>query len=113
MMKRTDASALVERARLAAGLSQRALADATGISQSTLSRIISGDRVAKMPEIVAIARATGHTVAHLTGAGTVADRVQYAVRATHDSDMDGMRLALLHFLELDDYLDEQAIPATI
>jgi len=27
--------------------------------------------------------------------------------------MDGMRQALLHFLELDDYLDDYAIPATI
>jgi transcriptional regulator with XRE-family HTH domain len=108
-----DVGALIERARVAAGLSQRALADATGISQSTLSRIISGDRGAKIPEVVAIAWATGHTVAQLTGAGTVADRVQCAARATNDSGMEGMRQALLHFLELDDYLDDQAIPATI
>ncbi|GAA1821769.1 helix-turn-helix transcriptional regulator [Actinomadura chokoriensis] len=109
----TKVGILVERARANAGLSQRALADATGISQSTLSRIISGDRVAKMPEVVAIAWATGHTVAQLTGARTVADRVQCAARATNDSGMDRMREALLHFLELDDYLDDQAVPATI
>lgn len=106
-------SELIERAREAAGLSQRALADATGISQSTLSRIISGHRVAKMPEIMEIARATGHTVAQLTGAGTVAERARCAARATNDSGMDGMREALLHFLELNDYLADQAIPATI
>jgi transcriptional regulator with XRE-family HTH domain len=105
-----DVGRLIERARLAAGLSQRALADTTGISQPTLSRIISGDRVAKMPEIVAISWATGHTVAQLTGASTVADRVQCAARATNGSGMEHMRDALLHFLELDDYLDEQAIP---
>ncbi|GAA2218073.1 helix-turn-helix domain-containing protein [Micromonospora olivasterospora] len=104
---------LIERARVEAGLSQRALADKTGISQPTLSRIISGDRSAKMPEIVAIAWATGRTVAQLTGGRAVADRVQCAARATNGSGMDGMRQALLHFLELDDYLDEQAIPATI
>lgn len=109
----TDAGTLIERARIAAGLSQRALADATGISQPTLSRIISGDRVAKMPEIVAIAWATGHTVAQLTGVGAVADRAQCAARATNDSGMDHMREALLHFLELHDYLDDQAIPATV
>jgi transcriptional regulator with XRE-family HTH domain len=108
-----DVGALIERARVAAGLSQRALADATGISQSTLSRMISGDRPAKLPEIVAIAWATGHTVAQLTGAGTVADRVQCAARATNDSDMEGMRQALLHFLELNDYLNDHAIPETI
>lgn len=112
-MTTTDAGALIERARLAAGLSQRALSDMAGISQSTLSRIISGDRVAKMPEVVAIAWATGHTVAQLTGGGTVADRAQCAARATNNSDMDLMRAALLHFLELNDYLNDQAIPATV
>jgi transcriptional regulator with XRE-family HTH domain len=109
----TGIGALIEHARLAAGLSQRALADATGISQPTLSRIISGDRPAKMPEVVAIAWATGHTVAQLAEAGTAADRAQYAARATPGSDMDRMREALLHFVELNDFLDDQAIPATV
>jgi transcriptional regulator with XRE-family HTH domain len=104
---------LIDRARLAAGLSQRVLADATGISQPTLSRIISGERVAKMPEIVVIAWATGHTVAQLTGSGEVADRVQCAARATNDTGMESMRQALLGFLELDDYLYDQAIPGAI
>ncbi|WP_007024235.1 helix-turn-helix domain-containing protein [Saccharomonospora iraqiensis] len=108
-----DTAALIEHARVAAGLSQRALAEATGMSQSTLSRIVSGSRPAKMPELVAIAWATGHTVAQLTGTGTVADRAQCAARATNDSGMEDMRQALLHFLELNDYLDDHAIPATI
>ncbi|WP_019806996.1 helix-turn-helix domain-containing protein [Saccharomonospora halophila] len=108
-----DNAALIDRARVAAGLSQRALAEATGMSQSTLSRIISGGRLAKMPELVAIAWATGHTVAQVTGAGTVADRAQCAARATNDSGMEDMRQALLRFLELNDYLDDHAIPATI
>lgn len=112
-MTTTDVGALIERARVAAGLSQRALADATGISQSTLSRIISGDRAPKMAEVMEIAWATGHTVAQLTGAKTVADRVECAARATNDSSMDRMREALLGFLELDDYLADQAIPATV
>lgn len=109
----TQVGALIDRARVAAGMSQRALADATGISQPTLSRIISGDREAKMPEVVAIAWATGCTVAQLTGLGTVADRAQCAARATNDSGMDRMREALLNFLELDDYLNDLAIPATV
>ena len=112
-MTSVNVGALIERARESAGLSQRGLADATGISQSTLSRIISGDRAAKLPEIVAIAWATGSTVAQLTGASTVADRVECAARATNGSGMEDMRQALLHCLELDDYLDEQAIAATI
>lgn len=107
-----DIGALIERARVASGLSQRGLADATGISQSTLSRIISGDRSAKMPEIVAIGWATGHTVAQLIGTETVSSRIQCVARATNDCEMARMREALLHFVELNDYLDQQAIPAT-
>jgi transcriptional regulator with XRE-family HTH domain len=109
----TDVGLRIERARAAAGLSQRALADATGISQPTLSRVVSGQRTAKITELMAIAWATGATVAELAGTGTVAERVQCAARATNDAEMEGMREALLHFLELDDYLSDQAIPATV
>lgn len=109
----TDVGMRIDRARAAAGLSQCGLAEVTGISQATLSRIISGDRATKMPELVAIAWETGHTVAQLTGAGAVPERVQCAAGATNGSDMEGMRQVLLDFLELDAYLDDQAIPATI
>lgn len=101
---------LIDRARRDARMSQRGLADATGISQPTLSRIVTGDRVAKLPEIVAIAEATGYTVAQLTGSSAVADRVELAARATNGSTMDEMRGALTHFLEINDYLDDQAVP---
>ncbi|MPV51357.1 helix-turn-helix domain-containing protein [Pseudactinotalea sp. HY160] len=100
--------AAIESAREAAGLSQRALEDRTGISQSTLSRILSGKRTAKMTEIILIAEATGCTVGQLTGT-LIADRVEYAARATNDSEMEKMRRRLLHFIELDAYLDDQAI----
>lgn len=93
----------------AANLSQRAVQDRTGISQATLSRIIAGQRTAKMSEIIQIAEATGHTVAQLTGSG-VANRVQCAARATNGADMEHMRQRLLHLVELDAYLDDQAIP---
>ena len=112
-MATPNISDLIERARVASGMSQRGLADATGIPQATLSRIISGTRVAKMPEIMLIAQATGCTVAQIAGTGTVAGRVQCAARATNRASMDGMREALLHFLELSDYLDDQAIPTAI
>ncbi|OHV48904.1 helix-turn-helix transcriptional regulator [Pseudofrankia sp. BMG5.36] len=105
--------AMAERIRQAvstARLTQRALAQATGISQPTLSRIMTGERAAKMPEIIAIADATGHTVAELTGVGSVADRVQCAARATGEAEMAEMRQELLHFLDLDAYLDDQGIP---
>lgn len=112
-MGASNVGALIERALEAASLSQRALADETGISQSTLSRIISGTRVAKLPEVMAIAKATGATVAQLTGTSTVEDRAQCVARATNTTGMRDMREALLDFLELDDYLDDQAIPATV
>src|SRR5690625_2956233 len=100
----------IDRAREAAGLSQRALGDRTGISQSSLSRMISGQRAPKMTEIILIADATGCTVAQLTGTDA-ADRVQYAARATAGTDMEEMRRRLLHFVELDAYLDDQAVPS--
>jgi transcriptional regulator with XRE-family HTH domain len=112
-MARLDAGALIERALVTAGLSQRGLANATGISQATLSWIMSGDRIVKMPEIVLIARATGHTVAQLTGTGDVVGQLQCAARGANDSGMDEMRGALLPVLELDKYLDDQAIPAAM
>jgi len=112
-MTTTHVGTRIERALKAANLSQRSLAVTTGISQPTLSRIVGGERAAKMTEIIAIARATGHTIAQLTGTTTVADRVQCAPRATNESDMQQMRDALLHYLELDAYLDDQAVPATV
>jgi transcriptional regulator with XRE-family HTH domain len=101
----------IREAASTANLTQRALAQATGISQPTLSRVMSGERPAKLPEIIAIADATGHTVAELTGVGSVAERVQYAARATGNAEMAEMRRELLHFLDLDAYLDDQAIPS--
>lgn len=103
----------VEFAIAAAGLSQRSLAERTNISQSTLSRIISGDRTAKLPELVAIAWATGLPLAQLTGAGLVGDRVLIAARASNGCEMDTMQAVLLGFLELNDYLDDQGIQATV
>ncbi len=103
-------NAAIESARTAAGLSQRALADRVGISQATLNRILTGTRTAKMTEVIRIADATGYTVAQLAGIG-VAGRVQCVARATNGSTMDTMRQRLLHFMELDAYLDDQAIPS--
>lgn len=102
--------AAIETAREAANLSQRALHDRSGISQSTLSRILSGGRPATTTEIIQIADAVGCTVAQLTGTA-VADRVQCAVRSTNGSAMNKMHQRLLHFVEFDAYLDDQAIPA--
>ena len=100
----------IETARSAAGVSQRDLARRTGISQSTLSRITRGKREATLPELLAIAEATGHTLTELTGS-PLETRVHWAARATNGAQMDALTRQLLHFLELDAYLDDQAIPA--
>lgn len=101
----------IEQAITRTGLSQRTLAKKAGISQPTLSRIISGDRPPKVPEVLAIAWATGTTVTELTGTGSVSARVQSAARATNGAGMEEMRRELLLYLELDAYLDDQAIVA--
>ncbi|KQB84368.1 helix-turn-helix domain-containing protein [Corynebacterium oculi] len=100
----------INHALKAAKISQRGLAARTGISQTTLSRIISGDRAPTMPEVILIADATGHTVAQLTGTA-LEQRVQYAARTTNNADAAAMRERLLHFIEIDSYLEDQGIIA--
>jgi len=108
-MEPSDTSHAIESARAAAGLSQRQLQDCTGISQSTLSRILSGERVAKVTELVSIAAALGCPVSRLTNSA-VADRVRCAARVSNNSSAHQMRQRLLYFVELDAYLDGHEIP---
>ncbi|MFD2421000.1 helix-turn-helix domain-containing protein [Amycolatopsis pigmentata] len=110
-MSATDLGARIERARESRSLSQRALAEASGVPQSTLSRIIAGLQPVKMPEVVAIARATGHAVAQLTDNSPISERVLCVACATNDTDLSAMRDKLMCFFELNDYLEDQAIPA--
>lgn len=99
----------VEMARRAAGLSQRELATRAGLSQPTLSRIIAGDRAAKMTELIALAEATGWSVGALAGQSAIGDRAQCAARVTDGAEGQELRAGLLHFLELDAYLEDQAV----
>jgi transcriptional regulator with XRE-family HTH domain len=101
----------IARALHTSGLSQRDLARETGISQPTLSRTIAGDRLAKMNELVAIAHVTGLLLAELTGTSGVAGQVKCAARAANGASMDSLYYQMLHFIELDAYLDDQAIAA--
>lgn len=107
-MHGTDVSARVREAMTAARLTQRDTAAITGISQATLSRIVSGERAAKLPELILIAEATGVPLRHLTG-NSVQARAQFAARGTNGSSMEQMRNALVMYLELDAYLTDQAI----
>lgn len=95
------------------GLSQRDLANATGISQSTLSRMLSGVRPPKMDELLALAWALGCTISELTGHSLVRDRITCVARATDGANMAGMRRELIHYLELDAYLADQGIPQAV
>ncbi|MCI9888752.1 helix-turn-helix transcriptional regulator [Micrococcales bacterium 31B] len=104
-----DVAAAIASACAAAGLTQRAVAERTGISQPTLNRILKGERAAKVPELVLLAEATGCTLAQLTGSA-VSGRVICAARSTNGASMEAMRQRLLHFMELDAYLDDHAIP---
>lgn len=103
----------IARAGDAAGLSQRELAAVTGISQPTLSRTIRNERVAKMNELIAIAAATGCMLTELTGTSRVAGQVQCAARVSNGVPLDSMYAQILHFIELDAYLDDQAIAAVV
>jgi transcriptional regulator with XRE-family HTH domain len=100
-------------ARTAAGLGQRRLAQLTGITQPTLSRIEHDEREAKVNELAILAWALGCTISELTGRSPVRDRAVCAARSGDGTDMESMQLELLHYLELDAYLDEQgiAVPA--
>ncbi|MGW4364749.1 helix-turn-helix domain-containing protein [Nocardia takedensis] len=93
------------------GMTQRGLAVESGLSQSTLSRIISGDRPAKTPELVVIATVTGATVAELVGTPSIAEKAQFAARAENCASMGAMYQQLLRFLALEEYLADHGIDA--
>lgn len=105
-------SANVVQARQAAGLSQRDLIERTGLSQSVISRIETGARGPKMDELIALAGATGSTLAEITGDSPVRQRLLCAARADQGSGMHLARRELTFYLELDAYLDDQGVPAT-
>ena len=107
-MTTISAGPAIAEALQAAGKSQRQLAAQTGISQSTLSRIIAGGRVPKMSELILLAQATGFSIGQLTGSAA-ANRVECAARSTNGAGMEAMRQRLLGFIELDAYLDDQVI----
>lgn len=104
----TTTAQRIAAARSEASLSQRELADRTGIPQATICRIEKG-RPAKMNEILLMASALGTGVAELTGHSDIRDRVECAARASDGSAMTSMKAELLRFLELDAYLENQGI----
>lgn len=104
-----SSGARIEGARERLGMSQRALARRAGLSQSTLSRIESGERAPKMGEMILVASALGCSVSEISEHSAVRDRVVCFARAENGSGMSGLRGELVHLLELDAYLDEYGV----
>jgi Predicted transcriptional regulator with C-terminal CBS domains len=55
-------AAEVARARRAAGLSQRELAERAGVNQAMVSRLEAGSRLPRLETLLALAEATGHAL---------------------------------------------------
>lgn len=109
-MTAASTGAQIEKARLSAQIaSRRQLADKAGISPSALSRIIAGTQPAKANELLAIAMATGCSLAELAEIPTMTDRLECGPRPESGANVEEMREQLLQFFELDSYLDEQGI----
>lgn len=93
-----------------ANVSERAVAERTGISQPTLNRIKRGLRAPKLNELISLAGALGCTVSELTGDSPVADRLLCSARSTSDGSTSAMLAELTHYFELAAFLDEQGVP---
>ncbi|MCQ9163607.1 helix-turn-helix transcriptional regulator [Arthrobacter sp. STN4] len=98
--------------RTQARMSQRQLAAASGVPQSTLSRIESASRQAQLGEIALIAQALGRSLGSILDECPLEDRVLVATRANKPSaDAESVKDRLVYFLEMDEFLDHQGIPA--
>ncbi len=109
---RTTISTRVAAARERAGVSQRKLARKSGLSQTTLSRIESGDRTPTIPELFILADALGCSYSELSPQSPVRDRLVRFARTVTGADTGPGKLTteLEHFFEIDAYLERQAIP---
>ncbi|HJD51138.1 MAG TPA: helix-turn-helix domain-containing protein [Candidatus Rothia avistercoris] len=99
----------VSRALKQSKLSQRHLEQVSGISQSTISRIVSGRRTPTVPELLSLAKALGVSFASLAEVEQASDRALFAARASGNSNMSEMQDALNSYLNLSAFLDDQVI----
>lgn len=76
-----------------ANLSNRKLAEMTGISESTLSRIFSSDSEPKFDDVVAIVRVTGGSLDEIAGLKPVTDEEVVQLR----SQVDTQRIQLSNY----------------
>lgn len=75
-LSRMNAARIARYARRRAGLSQRALAHAAGVAQSTVARIETGQLAPRVDTLERILRAAGHTLSVEPTAGIGVDRSQ-------------------------------------
>ncbi len=96
----------------AAGLSQRDLAEAAGMSQATVSRIVTGTRRASVPELVTLAWVLGVPYEELVATRSLSDRVLVASRSSRvEADLSVARGRLVGYLRMELYLDAQGVAA--
>lgn len=88
-------------------ITERELASQTGMPQSTIHAVRSGQRTPKLNELLALANAFGCTVGELTGDSQVAARLICSIQTTNDEAMENMRAELTHYFELDSFLADQ------
>lgn len=95
----------ITRLRNDIGLDQRTAAAASGLSQSTWSRIESGTKQPSMAEVVGVAHAVGALVSTVLGRGDFRDRLQVAARTSSNEASFSNALEHIDFLmELDSSL---------
>lgn len=97
----------------AVGLNQRGLTAKAGVPRRATAGVLAGKQEASAAQLLAIAQATGTTISALTSAG-VARRRRWATHAGMAmSAAEGTRADLTELLELNAYLDSQAIPHSV
>lgn len=95
-------------ARTAVGLSQRTLAQCSGISQPTIHRIEKGQRSASILELSVLADACGVLIADLQGTNTLADQVLCAGR-TSDAGTQALADYMIYAFGLARRLDDLGV----
>ena len=99
-------------ARKVVGMSQRDLASVTGLSQPTIQRIETGERVASRLELVLIADGCGVLVDDLLGTNSIGEEVRCAGR-TNEPGSKELADYLIYAFSVARRLDQLGIPEVV
>lgn len=102
----------LKKAREAMHLTQRDLAEHTGISQPTIARIESGQRRASLAELSVLGEACGVFLNDMLGEGSLADQVQCAGR-TDSEGSQALSEYLVYAFTLSQRLDQLGVPEVV